>query len=170
MSATFWSTPIPRWDNTEMIQTPLSICSALLESQQMNFLIVTGLITCSSPEMHRLNMACSYMLSQRALHIIHYQNVNYHQMVSVLTKESSLSIGGGASGNVLVLPCVRYPAVAGVPASKKKQPYYYIIVRYSGSAINFWCNFSFLSFFIIVRAQWDCVSSYTGAHCTSHGW
>jgi hypothetical protein len=53
-------------------------------------------------------------------------------MASVLTKESSLSIGGGASGNVLVLPCVRYPAVAGVPASKKKQPYYYIIVRYSG--------------------------------------
>jgi hypothetical protein len=56
-------------------------------------------------------------------------------MVSVLAKESSLSIGGGASGNVLVFPCVRYPAVAGVPASKKKQPYFYIIARYS--AIKF---------------------------------
>lgn len=56
--------------------------------------------------MHRLNVAPSYMLSQRALNIICYQNVSY-QMVSVLAKESSLSIGGGASGSVLVLPCVR---------------------------------------------------------------
>jgi hypothetical protein len=75
------------------------------------------------------------MLSQRALNIIHYQNVNY-QTVSVLAKESSLSIGGGASGSVLVFPCVRYPAVAGVPASKKKQ----IIVCsniFTSTVINF---------------------------------
>ena len=33
-------------------------------------------------------------------------SLNY-QMASVLAKESSLSIGGGASGSVLVFPCVR---------------------------------------------------------------
>jgi hypothetical protein len=70
------------------------------------YVILSVNITCGSPEMQTVNVIPFFILSQRALHIVLYQNVNY-QMASLLAKESSLSIGGGASGSVVVFPCVR---------------------------------------------------------------
>ena len=37
---------------------------------------------------------------------------------------SSLSTGGGASDMILLGPCVKYPAVAGIPAKKEMYKFF----------------------------------------------